>query len=116
MIIAYHAIFTTYGTCLPNDPRGSFSKHFYNAELKALGEIRYGRQDPQPSTTILRRFRTAALPRLSRPPFFINDRTHPIVAAAFAEVVARLQPTFRACSVMNDHVHVLTTRSSYKIE
>ena len=35
MIIAYHAIFTTYGTWLPNDPRGSYSKEIYNEELLA---------------------------------------------------------------------------------
>jgi hypothetical protein len=29
MVIAYHAIFTTYGAWLPNDPRGSYSKDVY---------------------------------------------------------------------------------------
>ena len=37
MVIAYHAIRTTYGTWLPNDPRGSYSKAVYNAELASLG-------------------------------------------------------------------------------
>jgi len=37
MVIAYHAIRTTYGTWLPNDPRGSYSKAVYNAEPAALG-------------------------------------------------------------------------------
>jgi len=43
MIIAYHAIFTTYGAWLPNDPRGSYSKEIYNEQLRALGRIKYGR-------------------------------------------------------------------------
>ena len=68
MIIAYHAIFTTYGTWLPNDPRGSYSKAIYNDELRALGDIHYGRQAPQPNRQIVRRFRVTAMPRLSRPP------------------------------------------------
>jgi hypothetical protein len=62
MIIACHAIFTTYGTWLPNDPRGSYSKTIYNAELAELGAIRYGRQNPQPSRDMMRRFRVAAEP------------------------------------------------------
>jgi len=68
MVIAYHAIFTTYGAWLANDPRGSYSKEIYQAELAALGEIRYGRQNPQPSRETVRRFRTAAVRRLSRLP------------------------------------------------
>ena len=48
MIIAYHAIFTTYGTWLPNDPRGSYSENVYNAELAELGAIHYGRQELRP--------------------------------------------------------------------
>jgi hypothetical protein len=39
MIIAYHAIFTTYGTWLPNDPRGSYSKTIYKAELPNWAEF-----------------------------------------------------------------------------
>jgi hypothetical protein len=49
MIIAYHAIFTTYGTWLPNDPRGSYSKEIYNAPLRMLGPIKYERQNPTPA-------------------------------------------------------------------
>ena len=116
MIIAYHAIFTTYGTWLPNDPRGSFSVEIYNQELKALGEIKYGRQDPQPARPFLRRFWTAAEPRLSRKPYFISDATRPIIADAFAAVAGRLNLTVRECSIMNDHVHFLVARSGYRIE
>jgi len=116
MIIAYHAIFTTYGTWLPNDPRGSYSTEIYNQELKALGEIQYGRQDPQPGRGPLRRFWAAAAPRLSRKPYFINDRTRPIVAAGFTEAAARLGLTVNECSILNDHVHVLVRRSGHRIE
>ncbi len=116
MIIAYHAVWTTYGTWVPNDPRGSFSKEIYNQELKALGDIKYGRQDPQPDGRSLRRFWTAAAPRLARRPFFIDDRTRPVVAEAFGEVVGRLDLAARACAVMNDHVHLLVAKSGHRIE
>jgi REP element-mobilizing transposase RayT len=116
MIIAYHAIFTTYGTWLPNDPRGSYSKAVYNAELAELGEIRYGRQSPQPGRPQIRRFRAAAMQRLSRPPYHLNNDTRSVVAAAFARVVDRLQLCVPACAIMNDHVHILVGRSKYTIE
>jgi len=116
MIIAYHAIFTTYGTWLPNDPRGSYSKQIYNAELAALGAIRYERQHPQPKRQTLRRFRTAAVPRLSRRPYYINRDARPVVAGGFSEVRERRQLNVAACAIMNDHVHLLVLRSKYRIE
>ncbi len=116
MIIAYHAIFTTYGTWLPNDPRGSYSKEIYSNQLKALGRIKYGRQNAVPPKNLLIRFWTGATPRLSRPPFFIDDDTRPIVAAGFRTVVQRLSIEVAACAVMNNHVHVLVLRSKYRIE
>jgi len=116
MIIAYHAIFTTYGTWLPNDPRGSYSKEIYKAELAELGAIKYGRQAPQPDRRTMRRFRTAATPRLSRPPYYVTNATRPVIAGGFARVVERLKLTVPACSIMNDHVHLLVLRSKYRIE
>jgi len=73
MIIAYHVVFTTYGTWLPNDPRGSFSKEIYNDQLRLLGEIKYGRQTPQPQRQSLMKFHSAAISHLNRAPFFIDD-------------------------------------------
>ncbi len=116
MIIAYHAIFTTYGTWLPNDPRGSYSKEVYNQELGGLRQIEYGRQDPQPGRAILRRFWTATRPKLSRAPYFLDERTRLSAAAGFAETVRRFGLTVRACSTMNDHVHILVMRTRHKIE
>jgi len=116
VIIAYHAIFTTYGTWLPNDPRGAFSRNVYRAELRALGRIRYGRQDPQPPIRELQRFWTAATPRLSRRPFFIDESQRAAIAGEFCEVLERLNVTVHACAIMNDHVHILLLRSKYRIE
>jgi REP element-mobilizing transposase RayT len=116
MIIAYHAIFTTYGTWLPNDPRGSYSKAIYNAELAELGAIRYGRQSPQPDRQSIHRFRVAVMPRLARPPYHLTNETRLVVADAFAKVVARLCLTVPACAIMNDHVHFLVWRSKHTIE
>jgi len=116
MIIAYHIIFTTYGTWLPNDPRGSYSKAVYDAELKALGDPQYGRQAPQPDGDALRRFWTASRETLNRRQFFIDDPKREIIAEGFERVVRRLGLTVRACAIMNDHVHLLTSRSKHRIE
>lgn len=116
MVIAYHAIFTTYGTWLPNDPRGSYSKEIYNEQLRRLGEIKYGRQKPIPSKVQLMRFWTSTVRRLGRPPVFIDDSSRPIIAGAFNKVIQRLDIKVPACAIMNDHVHILILRSKYRIE
>ena len=116
MVIAYHAIFTTYGTWLPNDPRGSYSKKIYQEQLHSLGKIKYGRQNPAPPRGQLMKFWTAAIPNLNRPPFFIDDKSRPIIAAGFGSVVQRLGIRITACAIMNDHVHILVLRSKYRIE
>jgi REP element-mobilizing transposase RayT len=116
MIIAYHAIFTTYGTWLPNDPRGSFSKDVYIEQLKALGTVKYGRQYPQPQKEILHKFWITAKHKTTAPPFYITDATRPLVASGFQKVIDRLKIVVPACAIMNDHVHIIVYRSKYKIE
>jgi REP element-mobilizing transposase RayT len=116
MVIAYHAIFTTYGTWLPNDPRGSYSKDVYIEQLQSLGTVRYGRQNPQPSKKTLQMFWAVARQKTIRPPFFINDRTRPLVASGFRTITNKFNITVPACAIMNDHVHILIMRSKYRIE
>jgi len=116
MIIAYHTVFSTYGTWLPNDPRGSYSKAVYDDEIRALGTPRYGRQDPRPAKETLRRFWAASRGVTNRPAFFIDDSTRRIVARGFSRTVERLGLTIGACAIMNNHVHLLSMRSKHRIE
>lgn len=116
MIIAYHAIFTTYGTWLPNDPRGSYSKEIYNEQLRLLGKIKYGRQNPKPAKEKLMKFWTMAAPQLSRPPFYFDNRSRAIVAGAFGSVIQRLGIKVPACAIMNDHMHIVVLHCRYRIE
>lgn len=116
MTIAYHAIFTTYGTWLPNDPRGSYSKEIYNDQLRMLGNIKYGRQNPIPAKENLMKFWTMAAPRLSRPPFYFDKRSRSIAASAFRSVIQRLGIKVPACAIMNDHVHIVVLICRYRIE
>jgi REP element-mobilizing transposase RayT len=116
MVIAYHVIFTTYGTWLPNDPRGAYSTTVYNDELKALGAVQYGKQDPPPSRDRLRRFWTSSRGRTKRRQFFVDDSTRRIIAQGFDQVVKKFDLTVHACAIMNDHVHLLLLRSKNRIE
>jgi REP element-mobilizing transposase RayT len=116
MILAYHTIFTTYGTWLPNDPRGSYSKNVYKEAIQTLGGIRYRRQDPQPDADTLRQFWNASRGTTNRRQFFINDSTRPIVASGFARAAEQLELTVYACAIMNDHVHLLSARNRHRIE
>lgn len=67
MIIAHHIILTGYGHWLPNDPRGSLSKCFRAPELRALGEIHFGRKKTQPSAEELKAFYAKAREYLKHP-------------------------------------------------
>jgi len=116
VVIAYHSIFTTYGTWLPNDPRGSYSKEVYRTELRCLAPAQYGRQSPQPHRATLSHFWTAAQANMKYPPYFITPTTRAVIAGAFGEALRRLGLRAAACAIMNDHVHLLTLRSKYRIE
>ncbi len=116
MVIAYHAIFTTYGTWLPNDPRGSHSRQIYNEELRAFGEIKYGRQIPQPPRNFVSRFHTEAVKKLARSPIYLDLEKILLVAAGFSAVVVRLDLRVLACAIMSNHVHVVIRRGKHRIE
>jgi len=109
-------IFATYGTWLPNDPRGSYSKAVYNDAIRELGGVRYGRQDPQPESNVLRQFWDTSRGTTNRRQFFIDDSTRRIVAGGFARAAEQLELTVYACSIMNDHVHLLSARHRHRIE
>ena len=99
MIIAYHAIFTTYGTWLPNDPRGSYSKHIYTQNSRSWARSTTAGRAPQPDRSALRRFRAAVMPRLSRPPYYIKPRRGQSLLLAFGRFVAAVG--HRSC--LRDH-------------
>ena len=66
-VIAYHLVWTNYGTWLGNDPRGSGSQTVYTPELAELGEIHYGRKKLQPRRSTVREFYEKAESRLQFP-------------------------------------------------
>ena len=107
MVIAHHLVWTTYGTWLPNDPRGSWSQTVLSPQLAELGEIDFGRRKIQPSRQIVRDFKQQAEPLLAHPTICFDARQIEIVGAALGESLRKLNYTCYSCAVMPDHVHLL---------
>ena len=107
MVIAHHLVWTTYGTWLPNDPRGSWSQTVLSPNLAELGEIHFGRCQVQPSRQAVRAFQQEAEPRLRHPVIRFDANQIQLVATALSESLQKLNYTCYACAIMPDHVHLL---------
>jgi REP element-mobilizing transposase RayT len=114
MIIAYHIIFTTYGTWLPNDPRGSFSEQIYNQKLAVIAPIKYGKQKNIPDKKDLNKFWSDSSKRLDCKPYFIDEKSRQIIADSFADTINGLKLKVPACAIMKDHIHIIILRTEYK--
>jgi REP element-mobilizing transposase RayT len=106
-VIAYHLIWTNYGTWLPNVLRGSGSHGVYTPVLAELGDVHLGRKKLQPSRSLVREFYETAEPRLQFPVIRLNAKQRGEIANAFAEVVRMQEYTCYACAIMPDHVHLV---------
>lgn len=107
IVIAYHLIWTVYGSRLPNDPRGSMSHTVRRDLLKDLGELHHGRKKVQPVSGEIKTFYVSASAKLEHqaPTFDAGQIT--CVADAFGRTIADAKYTCYACAIMADHVHVL---------
>jgi REP element-mobilizing transposase RayT len=106
-VIAYHLIWTAYGTWLSNDPRGSGSRSVYSPSLAELGEVHLGRKEVQPSRREVREFYEEAESRLQFSVIRFDALQRDAIADAFAEIIRGHQYTCYACAIMPDHVHLV---------
>jgi REP element-mobilizing transposase RayT len=106
-VIAYHLIWTAYGTWLPNDPRGSGSHSVFTPELAELGAVHYGRKKVQPRRSEVREFYADAEEHLEYPLVRFDAERRNAIGAAFYEVVSDRKYTCYACAIMPDHVHLV---------
>jgi REP element-mobilizing transposase RayT len=106
-VIAHHLVWTTYGTWLPNDPRGSWSQTVLSPELAELGEIHFGRRKIQPSRQIVREFKRQAESVLTYPTILFDRRQIEFAVSALGESLRKFNYTCYACAAMPDHVHLL---------
>lgn len=115
-VIAYHLIWTNYGTWLPNDLRGSGSHDVYTPVLAELGEAHLGRKRRQPPRSAVHEFYEQAEPRLQFPVVRFDAVQRDKIACAFAEVIQGERYTCYACAIMPDHVHVVIRKHRHLAE
>jgi hypothetical protein len=106
-VIAHHLVWTTYGTWLGNDPRGSMSRSVYTPALAELAEPHYGRRRVQPSRRAVRDFYENAAPKLQFPVVRFNAAQIQALGHAFAEIIEKHHYTCYASAIMPDHVHLV---------
>jgi REP element-mobilizing transposase RayT len=116
MVIAYHLIWTTYGTWLPNDPRGCGSHAVIAPQLAELGELHYGRKKVQPSGKEIRDFYQAAEEQLLFDVIRFDSHQIQIIAEAIASAIQENRYTCYACAIMPDHVHMVIRKHKHSAE
>jgi REP element-mobilizing transposase RayT len=106
-VIAYHLIWTNYGTWLGNDPRGSGSRNIYTPVLANLGEAHFGRRKIQPKRQVVKEFYKSAELLLQFPIIRFRPDQFNEIALALAETIRTWHYTCYACAIMPDHVHLV---------
>src|SRR5918999_1641369 len=115
-VIAYHLIWTSYGTWRGNDPRGSGSQTVYTPILAELGAVHFGRKKLQPARSKVREFYQTAEPLLQFPVIRFDIEQRNQIATAFGETIRLHCYTCYACAIMPDHVHLLIRKPRDQVE
>lgn len=116
-MIAAHIILTTYGFWLPNDPRGSWSDFVAAWEL-----LKYGK-----ATKVTTRRSVAHAPHnqqlrreaklaLKYAPVFLSGIQARAVARGFARATREGSYVIHACSILDDHVHLMVAPHERRYE
>jgi REP element-mobilizing transposase RayT len=117
MVIAYHVIFGAYGFWLPNDPRGSWSTEVWAHHLQAFGgATKVETRQSLASRGHDRSLRLEAKQNLQYPAVHFTPVQTRVVGDGFAQAVADLDLDVYACSIMPDHVHLVTGRYRNDVE
>ena len=116
IVIAYHLVWTAYGWWLPNDLRGSGSKHIAQDIFKQLGDLHKGRKQIQPASTEVRDFYEKAAGLLKYLLLKFGNSQVLAIAQAFGQVVQDCRYTCYACAVMPDHIHILIRKHKHRAE
>ncbi|HUB27746.1 MAG TPA: hypothetical protein VL992_20140, partial [Tepidisphaeraceae bacterium] len=111
MVIAHHAIFTTYGFWLPNDPRGSWSDFVRSWDLLAYGPAtKTNVRHSVARTSHDRQRRLAARRALKYEPVLFTGIQARSVSIGFRQAIEESQYKIRACSILPAHVHMVIER------
>ena len=116
IVIAFHLVWTAYGTWLPNDPRGSGSQKVVSPDLAELGELHHGRKSVQPPFHEVRNFYERAEPLLKFDVMRFDRAQIESIAAAFSAIVAERRYTCYACAILPDHTHIVVRKHRDRAE
>ncbi len=111
MVLAYHAIFGSYGFWLPNDPRGSWSDFVGAWEL-----LRFGKATKTAERCSLaqaphdRALRERAKVAMKFSPVIFSRQQAMAVAAGFDRARGEAGYRIYACTIMPAHVHLVIGR------
>jgi REP element-mobilizing transposase RayT len=114
---AFHVVFGTHGSWLPNDPRGSKSTEVRAANLREFGEATWTQSRRSVAGAAHDRgARRRAKQALVYPEVFFTNAQEAAVGRGFAEQVAKSGYTIHACSILTQHIHLVIRRHHYDIE
>ncbi len=118
MIHAYHATFGTYGSWLPNDPRGSASRFVGSRKIFGIG----GRADLSKRTKYDKllspeqRKHTVIQTQLFRDAVVFNESHLKEIAIAFGQFITEQRLQVWATAILPCHVHLVFARCGRKAE
>jgi REP element-mobilizing transposase RayT len=117
MVIAYHVIFGAYGFWLPNDPRGSWSTEVWAHHLQPFGgATKVDTRQSLAGREHDRSLRLEAKQHLQYPAVQFTSLQTRVIGDAFGQAVIDLALDVYACSIMPDHVHLVTGRYRNDVE
>jgi REP element-mobilizing transposase RayT len=116
-MIAAHVILSMYGFWLPNDPRGSWSDFVAAWELLRFGKAtKVSTRHSVASAQHGRKQRLAAKRALKYPPVLLNGTQARAVGRGFGQAVRESGYAIHACSILDDHVHLVLAPHARTIE
>ena len=118
MVLAYHAVITTYGFWLPNDPRGSWSNFVGSWELFQSGGSAT-KTDTRRSVAGVEhdhRARKSVKQSLKYPPVIFDGLQARAVGHGFSTAIKEGGYSIFACAIMPEHVHLVIGRGQIAVE
>jgi REP-associated tyrosine transposase len=117
MVLAYHAIITTYGFWLPNDPRGSWSDFVRAWELFWYG----GATKVDATRSVARAPHNRALRELQKTALLYEEvcfdgKQAQCVGLGFKSRIFKSGYQILACSILQQHVHLVLARHRFHVE
>ncbi len=117
MVIGYHVIIGAYGFWLPNDPRGSWSTEVWAGHLRPFGPA--SKVDTRRSLASREHDqakRLEAKRQLKYPAVQFSRTEVCAIGRGLAKAIDELELKVYACSIMPDHIHLVTGRHPRDVE